>query len=57
MDFFEYFLNFSLQSVILVKPLVHLVDNPLSLVLSLSLMLVEPTSDMPCVVGFAIHES
>ena len=48
MDFFEYFLNFSLQRVILVKPLVHLVDNPLSLVLSLSLMLVESTSDMPC---------
>ena len=46
MNFFEYFLNLSLQRVILVEPLVHLVDNPFPLVLSLRLMLVEPTSDM-----------
>ena len=47
MNFFGYFLNLSLQRVILVEPLVHLVDNPFPLVLGLRLMLVEPR-DMPC---------
>ena len=54
MNFFEYFLNLSLQRVILVEPLVHLVDNPFPLVLSLRLMLVEPK--VICLVGLTIHD-
>ena len=42
LKFFEHFLDFRQQRIVLVEPLVDLVDHPLPLVLGLGLMLIEP---------------